>query len=248
MLRSRRVRLVAAAACVWILPSVEASALPLHDMPDFENRPGPELFEIYNLLAETSFASNSDLLPLLIHEDETWVLGSASGVVLMGSDLGMANMNGFGFYTDVAPGGQGQDLNEIFNMIGPLGVAGPGFEAAFFGFEGEVGFFLDAWGLNDDLWHSQSDLDANETWFDHMVSYELPDGILLETTQGLVQIDAGALIGWEDLDDDHPFLDGDYNDLMLVVGTLTIVPEPGTAALLLAGLLVLASAVRLRRV
>lgn len=221
--------------CLVLMAAGRAGALPLLSMPDFQDRPGPELYELYNLLAGTSFGANSDLMPFLVSPDETWVLGSRSGVVLVGSDLGMANMNSFGFYTDL---GTGQALTEIFSMVGPLGVAGPVFQAASFGVEGEVGFYLDAWGLNDDLWHSQSDIDTADTAFDHMATFELPDGIVLETTLGLIRIDDGALIGWEDLDDASPKLDGDYNDMMVVVGTFTVIPEPATGALVALGLVV----------
>jgi len=207
---------------------------------DYEGRPGPEVYDFYNLLTGSEFDSNRDLDPFKVEFDEVCVLGEATGVVLLGSDLGMHNANDFGFYTDL---GVGMDLTPVFSSVGPLGFAGPVFQASYLGYEGEAGFYLQAHGLNENLWHSEDDidLDADTTWFDHMISYELPDGILVETTLGLVRVDGGRLIGWEDLNDSNVDLDFDFNDMMLLKGNLTLVPEPGTAVQLALGLLALAA-------
>jgi hypothetical protein len=103
-----------------------------------------------------------------------------------------------------------------------------------------VGFFLSTFGwTNEDIWHSESSLDAAFTTFDHMIAYNFPGTVTLTTDLGEITLEDGWLIGWEDLTDSHPS-DGDYNDFVVLVGNFAPsvhTPEPATGLLVSFGML-----------
>ncbi len=219
-------------------------ALPLSPAIPIDSNDGdPDLFDDYNLLAGTSFTSNADLAPFLVENDETFTGGEGSVAVLISTSA--SNRNTFGFYSDL---GVGDDRTDLFNGMRGTRTLGPSFQATLFDPAGEVGFFLYTRGSNRDTWHSESDIDVPRAVFDHLVSFEFSDPLFVETSLGIVRIDDGRLLGWEDRED-AATRDGDYDDIVILVGRMgTVTPEPVTGSLVGLGLVALGYVGRRRSV
>jgi hypothetical protein len=200
---------------------------------------GPDLIEAYNLLAGTSYTRNLDLAPFRLGDDETYFATDQTLAIAISTSAD--NLNDFGFYTDLGSAANTTTLFEGFS--GNLFLDTPSFDAEYL-LDSEagtdVGFFLSTIGWNhEDTWHSESDLDAAFTSFDHMIGYFFPGTVTLMTDLGEITLEDAWLLGWEDLTDDHPS-DGDYNDFVVLVGNLATVvstPEPSTGLLVSFGML-----------
>jgi hypothetical protein len=203
---------------------------------------GPDLLDAYNLLAGTSYTSNSDITPFLIGDDESFSANDQTIAIAISASAD--NSNNFGFYTDL---GFALDTTSLFEGLnGHLFLDNPSFDAEFL-FDtddsSDVGFYLNTVGWNhEDTWHSESDLDAADTTFDHMIAFNFPGTVTITTDLGEITLEDGWLIGWEDLTEDHPS-DADYNDFIIFVGNqveIASTPEPTTGLLVGFGLLGLA--------
>jgi subtilisin family serine protease len=213
------------------------STLPL--APAGSTDADPDLLDAYNLLAGTSYTSNADLESFLVGDDETYLATDQTIAVAVSTSAG--NSNNFGFYTDLGTAANTTTLFE--DLSGHLFLDTPTFDAEYlFDTDGgaEVGFFLSTIGWNDaNTWHSESDLDAAFTTFDHMIAYSFPGTVTLTTDLGEITLEDGWLIGWEDLTESDPS-DGDYNDFIVLVGNRYTTPEPASGLLFSFGMLGLA--------
>jgi hypothetical protein len=210
-------------------PTAPAHALPLFDAGSPHDNPSEtDLFNVYNVLAGTAYTSNGDLGLLSLEEDDTM---SADFAVLIATNA--AYENDLGYYTDL---GTGNVTTMLFSGVTGEAILGPPFDAESLP-DVPFGLFLST--SEGDTWHSEADaIDTGSTAFDHMVTYIFENDLTLETDMGLITLTDARLIGWEDLADSVP-PDAEYNDLIVVTGTL--VPEPDSALLLGLGLAALAA-------
>ena len=238
MLPSRMLPATLIVLALLVPASAEAlNTLPL--APPGSTDAGPDLLDAYNLLAGTSYKSNADLAPFLIGDDEIYFATDQTLAVAISTSAD--NLNDFGFYTDL---GSAANTTTLFEgLSGNLFLDTPNFDAEYLldtEAGADVGFFLSTIGWNhEDTWHSESDLDAAFTTFDHMIAYFFPGTITLTTDLGEITLEDGWLIGWEDLTESHPS-DGDYNDFVVLVGNFTPgfnTPEPSTGLLVSFGML-----------
>lgn len=217
-------------------------SLPLFLDPPLEDGPGgiADLWEIFQLLAgDVGLTSNGDLGSLLMEDDA--ILPSGDYIVVAISSNGRF-LNSFGIYSDLDIG---VDVDFLFeDVTGLEQPLGPPFSAVEFSMQGDFGLALRSVDTIDPpdgtfLWHSQSGLDrgVGAVDYDHLASYAFPDPITLVVDRGQggeeVVIRNARYLAWEDLNEN---VNGDYDDLTLVIGTLRSVPEPGTVALVGLGL------------
>ncbi len=223
-----------------------AQALPLGMDPpneDLEGIPGNmTLYQVYNAVVNpaVSLVSNADLT--LVGDDE--ILQGDYVAVLLFSSASLTNE--FGTYSDL---GVGSALTPVFGPqtgFGFLDSAGDGtgvFDAEAISAGQGLGTYL--YNSADWLWHSQSDIDAGGTAFDHLASYAVPDGTTVTTDLGTLMLSDARLLAWEDLFDANP-PDFDYNDQVILVGRVVPVPEPAAVGLFGGGLLALGALGRRR--
>jgi len=104
----------------------------------------------------------------------------------------------------------------------------------------DFGFYLDSSASNGGgLFKSETDLNADGV--DHMFAYQGLgqdvdlDGSATDTTFGIGEFTPGEyILAWEDI---YGGGDEDYTDFVVMIESITPVPEPGLAALLGAGLI-----------
>jgi hypothetical protein len=211
------------------LATAPARALELFDSGSpHDNSIETNLFEVYNALAGTSHTSNSDLGSFLLENDDT-----VSGDVVILIATSGSYTNDVGYYTDL---GSGNVATTLFSGVTGEAMLGPDYDAESLP-DLPSGLFLST--SEGNTWHSEAAIDAGNTAFDHMVSYLFEGVLILETDMGELELENARLIGWEDVGGPTP-PDADYNDLMLVAGTVAT-PEPSSALLATVGLTVLAA-------
>ena len=153
-----------------------ASALPLGFVPVENNDGPPDLNDAFNVVAGTSFGSNSDLQPYRVDPDDSlFSLASTSvrSVALIGLTAG--NLNTLGFYADI---GVGAVRNPLIVASG-FGLRGDGSAGDPFLGSGYTpdpststfGFYLTSIGGEFNTFFSESSLNADG--LDHVISYSL---------------------------------------------------------------------------
>lgn len=211
------------------VPTASAHALPLHSEPPTENGE-LNIYEIYDMIAGTSFGSNA-ALPIVGGDD---VIGGGEGWVAVLISTSAGYTNAFGYYTDM---GVGSATTMLYSGVTGVSALGPVYDAEFLP-DAQLGFMLET--SAGDTWHSESGIDAGTTAFDHSVAYAFQDAVTILTDEGELVFHDARLLGWEDLADIVP-PDADYNDMILLVGHVASVPEPASGLLLASGLALMAA-------
>lgn len=179
------------------------------------------------------FLNNQGLDPFYAASDNHWI--DLNGTIsLIGIAAGDSNT--FGVYTDLATGG---DKTALFVQSGSQNFQGAGTLIDPFpakqttaGQTSPVGFYLQDTSTNKTYY---SDPTLNADGYDHMISYRLTDligkTIYINTGSGVqaVTLQNPYLIAWEDRD--IPGADEDYNDMVLLVDKVSVVPVPASFVL-----------------
>jgi hypothetical protein len=191
-----------------------ATALDIGDPWDSSN-PSDELnvFEIYNTLYGSSYASSAELNGLEVADDEVFDFGDTT-LTLDASARYAGSRQHFGFYQPTGLPGAG--LTELFFVTESGFVSLP---SQVINPSGEFGFYLDPEGgrANPFIWFSEEGLNAGQ---DHMILFRTPDPNVY-------------LMVWADSNFNSRFEDSDYNDLVIeLTVNRGVIPEPASMVLL----------------
>lgn len=186
--------------------------------------------------------------------DSSWILDATGGAVtsMIIELAGQATSNTFGVYET----GDSGNLVQLFD-----GAATAGSQATLtikangdvlvnqelegnFGSTKTFGFYL---GTKSGNYFSNTSLNGDGT--DHMLAYQgTGDQVQLPTFNPGEWTLNEYILAWEDLRFSHPYYDGDFNDMVLMVESVQPVPVPAAVWLFGSGLLGLVGIARRKKV
>ena len=184
-----------------------AMAIPVPAEPwdDSINTDPLNLYEIYNEVYGTSLTSNVELEAFAVDPGELFECLYGGSVEAVARYAGFGQA--IGYYNG---GGDSATVDVIGTGLTATGVLNVP--------AGTFGLFDQVTGAGDPRWYSEAALNGGD---DHMVAYYGQNGDIF--------------IGFEDRAFTDPFVDFDYNDLVLTL-TCNVVPEPASILLLGMGL------------
>ncbi len=182
------------------------------------------VWEIYNNLYGTSFASNADLDALRIYDLQTFIVPLGQDLLVEAQARYAWAQAEFGYYT---PAGAPTDYQGLFSVNEIGDVSGLGYSQVIDATD-EFGFYLRP--AADVFWHSEQAL--NWLGDDHMVAYSVDEYTILLCWEDLpLPGDFNFGDANSEIRPSDPRYDGDYNDLVVEIRFREIVPEPATMIL-----------------
>jgi len=234
---SRRLLLVGVLLVIAAIPAVLLGALPFGSpnsvspkgkwasttkFPSDDN--GPKLYEAANRLANTNFISNAELDPFFVNGTPATSSGDTTVVLISRSADAIDTLGYFG------DAGSGPIGGTLFSNISGTGWFGPPYPAATFSSDAgdPTGWYFghdtDGDGVVDETWQSDG---LYWDGLDQLSGYYLGDvgplAVRHAGNENVVDFSDAYLIGFGAAGGG-----GDYDDLIVLVGSEQPIPEPST--------------------